>query len=139
MAKVKSFDRANLKDIRADLNTALAAVAKKHGITLDVGNIRFDATSFSTKLIATVAATGSTATTAAPAGVNPTWVANFKKYAVMFGLKPTDLNKQIKYAGKTVTIVGIRPKANYPLVIQRATGGLVAVSAEAVKSALATA
>lgn len=138
MTKVKSFDRANLKDIRVDLNTALAAVAKKHGITLDVGNIRFDANSFSAKLSATVASSAST-TTSAPAGVNPTWVANFKKYAVMFGLKATDLNKQIKYAGKTVTIVGMRPKANQPIVIQRVTGGCVAVSAESVKSALATA
>jgi hypothetical protein len=139
MATIKNFDRANLKTIRADLDKALAAVAKAHGITLDIGNIRFDSTSFRTTLNANVA-TGSTAkTTAAPVGVNPTWVANFKKYAVIFGLKPTDLNKQIKYAGKTVTIVGMRPKANAPLVVQRATGGCIAVSAEAVKSALATA
>lgn len=136
MAKVKSFDKTNLKAIRADINTALAAVAKAHGITLDIGNIRFDANSFSAKLSAAVATAGATST---PEGVNATWVANFKKYAVMFGLKPTDLNKQIKYAGKVVTIVGMRPKANLPLVVQRATGGCIAVSAETVKFALATA
>jgi hypothetical protein len=136
MATVKNFNRATLKTIRADIDKALAAVAKQHGIDLGIGTIRFESTSFRTTLTASIKSTSTASAKSEPTNVNPTWVANFKKYAVMFGLKETDLNKQIKYRGKTLTIVGIRPKANAPLVLQRVTGGCVAVSAESVISAL---
>lgn len=142
MATVKTFDRANLKTLRADIDQALAAVAKKHGIDLSIGGIRFDANEFTTKITgATKAASAKEAaeTAGVPAGVNPTWVKSFKSHCILFGLKPADLGKTIKLAGKEVVIVGARPKANLPVVVQRATGGCVAVSAEAVKLALATA
>ena len=140
MATVKTFDRANLKTIRADIDAALAAVAKKHGINLSIGNIRFDANEFTTKLTAVTNASKAKDTAAGvPEGVNPTWVKAFKTNHVWLGLAASDLGKQIKIGGKTYTIVGARPKANLPLVVQRVTGGCVAMSAEAVIAALKTA
>lgn len=48
-----TFDKQNLRQIRNDINVALAAVAAKHGIKLDIGNIRFSSDRFTTKLTAT--------------------------------------------------------------------------------------
>lgn len=50
MSKIKQFDKANLKDIRSEVDAALAAVNEKFGIKLALGSIRFDANTFSAKL-----------------------------------------------------------------------------------------
>jgi len=41
MKKVKQFDKANLKMLRVEMNKELQSVAKKYGITIDVGNASF--------------------------------------------------------------------------------------------------
>jgi hypothetical protein len=138
MATVKTFDKTNLKTIRADLEKALEAVSKKHGITLDFNNISFDSKSFSTRLKAEVKSTG-TAAKVDPAleGVNPTWIKSFTARAVWVGLNASDLGKPVKLAGGAVgTLVGMRPKANAPMVVRKPTGGLIAVSVESVKAGL---
>ena len=133
MTTVKTFDRDTLKTLRADIDQALAVVAKAYGINLSMGAIRFGANEFTTKL------TGATksATVDAPVGVNPTWVKAFKSHCVFFGLKAADLGKTVNIDGKEYVIVGARPKANLPIVVQRKTGGAVAVSAQSVVRALA--
>lgn len=51
MAKITSFDKTNLKQIRQDLDAAIDAVCKKYGMNpTGIGNIRFTADSFSTKI-----------------------------------------------------------------------------------------
>lgn len=40
---IQNFDRQNLKQLRADMDAALAAVQAKHGITISLGNMRFSA------------------------------------------------------------------------------------------------
>lgn len=47
---IKQFDKANLKTLREDIDAALAQVAEKHGISLSIKNIRFDAANFRTQL-----------------------------------------------------------------------------------------
>lgn len=48
------FNRDNLKSLRKDVQAALDEVAKKHGIKLDLGNIRFTDSQFTSKVIGTV-------------------------------------------------------------------------------------
>jgi len=49
--KIKQFDKSNLESIRQDIESALSGVCKKYGINpTKVGNIRYTADSFSTKL-----------------------------------------------------------------------------------------
>lgn len=50
MKTINQFDRSNLKDLRAEISAALTAVAQKHGISLEITNIRFSSNEFSTKL-----------------------------------------------------------------------------------------
>ena len=40
---MKTFDRTSLRELRKDLETALKAVEEQHGISLDIGNMRFSA------------------------------------------------------------------------------------------------
>ncbi len=40
---LNTFDKTNLREIRNDINAALAEVAKKHGIELNLGTITFSA------------------------------------------------------------------------------------------------
>lgn len=41
--KIDQFTRTNLAAIRSELDEAMAVIAKKHGITLQAGSIRFSA------------------------------------------------------------------------------------------------
>ena len=51
MTTIKTFDRANLKAIAADIDAALAEVAKKYGLeTLKGGAVTFGAGSFTMKV-----------------------------------------------------------------------------------------
>lgn len=54
-----NFDRAQIAQIRADLEQALKAVEAKHGINVKVGKISYDDTDFRCKLIASKATKGS--------------------------------------------------------------------------------
>jgi hypothetical protein len=41
--KIEQFTRTNLAALRSELDSALSEIAKKHGITLQAGSIRFSA------------------------------------------------------------------------------------------------
>ena len=47
---IKQFDKANLKDLRNDIDAALKQVMDKHGISLSIGNISFNAGRFTTRM-----------------------------------------------------------------------------------------
>lgn len=134
MATVKTFDRANLKTIRADLEAALAAVSAKHGIALSTGSISFNANSFTTKVTAVVAntATGATVDTQ-----EVKWAAAFNKNYPFTGLNKTDLGKTISIPRLgTVKIVGMRPKANAQIVVKTTDGKYHAAYLSTVLSAV---
>lgn len=128
MIKMKTFDKANLKQVREDLNTALEAVAKKHGIQLSLGAITFSPESFSAKLTAVIPSDGAEA--GAQSGQATKWAANFKTHARAFGMKPEDLGKVIKIRGADHSIVGMRPKAKSPLVLKKPDGAFIAYDVE---------
>lgn len=47
---ISQFDKGNLKGLRAEIDAALAVVAKNNGITLTLGHISFQAGEFTAKL-----------------------------------------------------------------------------------------
>lgn len=60
---ISTFDKANLKALRPEIDAALAVVAARHGITLTLGNIGFDpgGASFTAKLMGQAASFGEVA------------------------------------------------------------------------------
>ncbi len=55
--KIKSFNKANLADVRLALDAALAKLAETHGIVFDIGNIKFTENTFTATLNAACTAT----------------------------------------------------------------------------------
>ena len=54
MAKIKSFDKATLKALRAEMDAVLAKYGKKTGLDFEVGNMRFTETEVDIKVKAKV-------------------------------------------------------------------------------------
>lgn len=115
--KVASFDKANLREILAECEVALNAVAARHGIVLTQSRCTYSATEFRLPFGMMVASTeaiaGANAMDAKIAG-------DYVKYASSFGLKPEWLGKSyddVRY--KRVTIVGISPKSRrFPVIVE---------------------
>jgi len=51
---MNNFTNTNLDQIRADIKKALNEIGQKHGISLDMGNISYESTKFSSKITGTV-------------------------------------------------------------------------------------
>jgi hypothetical protein len=128
--KIDSFDRTNLRLIADDIRTALAPIAVKWGITLDYKGARFSPDNVTFKMEGATIGSG---------GVSNTRERdNFKLYASMYGLKDTDLDKEISYAGKKYIIVGLNTRRQkYPIVAKRVEDGkTILLTCEMVKLSL---
>lgn len=125
--KVNIMKRNDLKEIREDINKALAEVGEKHGIQFEFNNIRFDSNSFRTTLKAYEV--GENADDDAAARVK------FEKHAHKFGLNKSDFGSKFGFRGKTYKVCGIKPKARkYPVVAElESTGKRYAFPAETIK------
>ena len=136
MSKITSFNRTNLKTLRAEIDAALAGVLAKHGLTADLGNIRFGATDFRCKLNVEVAGNtgqGPVADTEAAAE------RKFKANAWKFGLTGDEFGKTFTSRGTRYTIIEINPRAKrggYPVIAKNARGTEYKFSAEHAKSAV---
>ena len=109
-----TFDGTNLPHIRNDINEALATVAAKYGITLELGNMRYSEGQFTTKLTATAAETKSDAARV-----------NWETHAIRFGLENSMFGKRFSASGKTLEICGIKPRNRKYPVLARSTNGEV--------------
>jgi len=128
--QITSFNRSNLKTLRAELDSALAAVLTKHGLTADLGNIRFGATDFRCKLNVEVASTTGPTSVADTTAVNER---KFKQHAYKFGLTGNEFGKSFKVRGTVFTITEINPRAKrggYPIIAQNARGTTYKFGAE---------
>ena len=140
---ITSFDKQNLKTIRADLDAALKAVETKHGMKLSIGNIRFQANTFRTTLTSLI---GETAT--ADASVNsrderaPKWRREYMINArylfadtVSLEGRLPKLDTKLTYNEDEYTIVGARPRAAMSIVLKKVRGGnFIALSPKHVMS-----
>ena len=98
---IKQFDKTNLKTVRQDLNAILSKYAKDNGIEINIGNISFNAGSFTTKMEAKVIG------------------AKTKEDSVLeFMIATNGLTKTSK-CGKTLVGYNTRGKA-YPFIFENA-------------------
>lgn len=125
--KTESFTHSNLDGIQSDIDAALAEVAKKYGIQLDTGSIRFSDNQFTTKI---TAKTGDGSNAA-----RDTW----NLYCFRGGLKATDFGKTFtSTSGNEFKIVGWNPKGKkYNVIAERVRdGGSYKFPASQVRTAL---
>ena len=53
MNKIEAFDRPTLEKMRAEIESALAPLTEKYGVTFDTGNIRYSDKQFNIKITGT--------------------------------------------------------------------------------------
>lgn len=123
------LNRATLRAISTDAEAALASVAKKHGVQIDVGGIRYNADHATMKVeIAAIASDGTAKTKEAT---------DFERYADSYGLKASDLGREFNYLGDTFTLIGAKPRSTkYPLLAKRSDGKVYKLPLNVVKYAL---
>lgn len=131
-----NLDLNVLKAIGSDAATALAAVAEKYGVQIDVGgiSIEMDVISSTTDIatmkvqISAIAADGTAKTKEAT---------DFERNAVRYGLQPSDLGREFPCEGVDWVIVGAKPRSTkYPLLVQSPNGNIFYMSVDLVKLGL---
>jgi hypothetical protein len=110
------FDRPQVKLVREVIQKELDKLAQNMKMTIRVGNASFTPTTINFKV--EVAAIGEDGKVHSPEAEN------FKQFAAMYGLQPTDLGKQFRsWKGDTYTITGLSPRrSKYPIHAERSDG-----------------
>jgi hypothetical protein len=101
--------RPLLRAITADINAALASIAKTHGVQIKVGNGSFTTDNATIKIeVASIGDNGLAKTKEAT---------DFERYATSFGLKPEDLGTVFESRGVKYTLIGAKSRSTkYPLL-----------------------
>lgn len=123
----KKFTRQMVEELRKELNKAIAQFGEAHGLTLDVGNARFDETSIAYTLNVSFSKTENYD----PDKAN--WDANCR----VIGMKPEDFGKETTINGVPYVICGYNQRASKNRIWIRSAAGKVYVSdARSVKSGM---
>ena len=123
--KITSFDRNTVKNLRSDIDSALAILSKKYGIEISAGNASFTASNVTYKVQASVKASNGIVMT---------------KEATDFGLYATrslpgfKVGQTIDLQGKQYTITGWKARAQKNPVQVSRDGRSYRVSAEMIKA-----
>lgn len=114
MKKVTTFNRQNIRQINAEMEAALKAIANKYGVEVNLGSTRFTGANFTTKIqIATVAEGGITMSKEAT---------DFNRYKTILGIN-MELGNEFERNGNTYTIVGLKPRSRqYPVLAKCSDG-----------------
>jgi hypothetical protein len=97
-------DHKRIKAIRVSLNEAFESVEDAYGIKLNIGNISFTATTFTTKLEASIVGEDGI--------VEDKQRSDFKTYATLHRLDPDWLDKEITLKGRVFRVTGLNTKAS---------------------------
>jgi hypothetical protein len=124
MSKINQFDRQSLRALRADLDSAMAAIATKYGIQLNAGNISFTSDTATIKVAAGIIKNGTAVTAEAKA---------FDQYKRMVGLGHLSVGDSITLQGKAYTITGYKPRSSKAPVCVEHRGRGFKVSVDMVK------
>ena len=104
---IKEFNKSNLPSFRDQFQKAIASLEKETGVKIDLGNISFNNTQFTTKL--TVTAVGASGDTD-----KIKFEADAKR---MYGIKPEDYGRKFSSHTGTHKLVGLKPTSyKYPLI-----------------------
>lgn len=113
--KIQTIDRAILRRIEADVQSALETVAERYGLSVKVGGGQFSPTTFKPKVeFATIGAGGVVESTEATA---------FRTLAKSYGFQPDDLGKTFEHGGRTFTICGLKHRAGKLPILAKSPDG----------------
>ena len=105
-----------LDEFRKDFETQMKGLESKYGVKVDLGNIRYSANQFTSKVTVTDTAGGD--------ADEAKGKLSLKEDGWKFGLSPEDYNKRIEYLNKVFLIKGIRPRSRkYPIKVEDASDG----------------
>jgi len=122
--KIASFDRTTVKNLRNDIDSALAALSKKYGIEISAGNATFTSSNVTYKVQAAVKSSG---------GVTMTKEASdFNLYGTRL-LTGFTLGQTITLQGKQYTIAGWKTRAQKNPVIVSREGKTYRVSTDMIR------
>jgi hypothetical protein len=138
MTTINSFDKTNLKQLRAEFQAALDAVAAKHGLVAGLGNIRFDANKFGVKLEVR------TKTPATASVVSNTNTVEFEALKNQWRVPGIDVTKtyslRVRSGIEDVKFVGfVDRRYKFPFSVQTTNGKRYKVSVEQARNILHTA
>lgn len=120
----KQIDRAFLRQLREDVEVALAAVGKRNGVLLSLGRATFTSESATFKMEVALATGAQTAAVAGGASAKDVKAASdYTAMAKLFGMKPEWLGQSFKWNGKELRIVGLLPNKRKNNVFVEGTGG----------------
>jgi len=108
--KIENFTRQTVKNLRSELDRALADLSAKYGISIDVGNAKFSSTEVNFKLnINTTSDSGVAYTREAEA---------FERHKHMYGMGHLNIGDKVTVNGKSFILEGFNPRAKrYPIEI----------------------
>jgi len=112
MTKIKSFNRANLEDVRKALQVKLDEIQKELGVAISVGNMRFNDETFTAKMTAAVA--GDT-----KRGVDVVAKTLWNKHCMFHDMKKSDFGKKTIINGEEFKITGIKPRSRNSITCTR--------------------
>jgi hypothetical protein len=121
-----TFDKTNLRKLSADIQSALDAVGKQHGITIVLGGGRFSPTEYRAKV---------TASTTAPANAVDRARKEFDEHCGAFFLRSGDFGASFTnpYGGGTFTVCGIKPRSfKHPILCRNSRGTVYKIPASQV-------
>jgi hypothetical protein len=102
------ISRELLRRLRPEIESALAGIGEKHGITLNLGNASFTDYDFTFKLKGAVTNTGDG---------RPAAAAEWDLYRSRFGLQAVEFGTSFTTRSGDYTVVGIAPKSRkYPVI-----------------------
>jgi hypothetical protein len=120
--KIKEFDKATVETFSKELVAFLEPFARERGLTVKSTGGKFDAGTFTKRLLFTVKDPGRV---------------NFEKYAHRFKLSPEDFGRVVKIDDEEYRLVGITTGSKYAIDAERVSDGkAMAYTAWAIREAL---
>lgn len=121
---MQEINRANIRQIRDEMEQALNLVLKKHGLSVNVGNAMFTPSDVTFKVKVGLGSQDDVAQR------------EWNKYCFLFGLSPDLFGKKFISRGTEFTITGIARKSrNYPVLATNANGTVYKFTVETARTA----
>jgi hypothetical protein len=112
---IAKLDKQFLKELRDDIDAALAPLGAKHGLSLKAGNAAFSETTATFKLQVCLKTSSGEAITQERQ--------NYIAYADTYGLKPEWLDQTFSSESRVFKIVGLLPRRSKNPVLCRTENG----------------
>lgn len=125
---IKEFTRPNIKEMRAEMDSALHDIGQKHGVTFQINGITFGTSDFRCRVDAII--TGDSGDTV--------YSIEFKNKCWKYGFQKEDLGREFRSGDNRFKIVGLKTRnRKYPVIAENLqTGKLHKFTALAVKENL---